>query len=223
MNEVLKQRLIGALILVALGVVFWPIIFVEPGASGGAEEAQIPPRPLVETTSIEPPDMAGLRPSREIIKEPEPKERELLSLAPEAQPVVSSSPAYSGAQQSKPATPKSTASLPAPKPELVSAPKPAEQKTRTEAPVKPALDAEGIPITWILRVASVSSSSSADKLRKDLLDMGYKAYAKKITSNGKELYRVYVGPKAEKARLEKIQGSINSRFGVKSMITRYYP
>ena len=34
---------------------------------------------------------------------------------------------------------------------------------------------------------------------------------------------VYVGPKAEKARLEKIQGSINSRFGVKSMITRYYP
>jgi DedD protein len=223
MNEVLKQRLIGALILVALCVVFWPIIFVEPGASGGAEEAQIPPRPLVETTSIEPPDMAGLRPSREIIKEPEPKERELLSLAPEAPPVVSSSPTYSSAQQSKPATPNSTASLPAPKPEPVSAPKPAEQKTRTEAPVKPALDAEGIPITWILRVASVSSSSSADKLRKDLPDMGYKAYAKKITSNGKAIYRVYVGPKAEKARLEKIQGSINSRFGVKSMITRYYP
>ncbi len=35
MNEVLKQRLIGALILVALGVVFWPIIFVEPGQQGG--------------------------------------------------------------------------------------------------------------------------------------------------------------------------------------------
>ena len=26
MNDILKQRLVGALILVALGVVFWPII-----------------------------------------------------------------------------------------------------------------------------------------------------------------------------------------------------
>ena len=30
MNDILKQRLVGALILVALGVVFWPIIFVPP-------------------------------------------------------------------------------------------------------------------------------------------------------------------------------------------------
>ncbi|MDG2048045.1 MAG: SPOR domain-containing protein [Halioglobus sp.] len=30
MNDILKQRLVGALILVALGVVFWPIIFLQP-------------------------------------------------------------------------------------------------------------------------------------------------------------------------------------------------
>ena len=78
MNEVLKQRLIGALILVALGVVFWPIIFVEPGQQGGADEVVIPPRPNVTTTPIEPPDMAGLRPSREITRATEPE--------PEAEP-----------------------------------------------------------------------------------------------------------------------------------------
>ena len=60
MNEVLKQRLIGALILLALGVVFWPIIFVEPGEQGGAGEVVIPPRPNVTTTPIEPPDMAAV-------------------------------------------------------------------------------------------------------------------------------------------------------------------
>lgn len=223
MNEVLKQRLVGALILVALGVVFWPIIFVEPGEQGGAEEAQIPPRPLVETTAVEPPDMAGLRPSREIEKPTEPEsktqERELLTLAPEAPPVTNTVSAAS-----KPAVAKSEPApkvKPEPKPEP--APKPVETKTRSEAPVKPALDADGIPITWILRVASVSSSSNADKLRKDLLDMGHKAYVKKINSNGKTLYRVYVGPKAEKARLQKIQGSIDAKFGVKTLVTRYYP
>ena len=121
---------------------------------------------------------------------------------------------------SAPSTNKSEpAAKPAPKP----APKPEPKKTRSEAPVKPALDDEGIPITWILRVASVSSAEKADQLRKDLLEMGHKAYAKKIRSNGKTLYRVYVGPKAEKARLQKIQGDIDARFGVSSLITRYYP
>ena len=214
MNEVLKQRLVGALILVALGIVFWPIIFVEPGEQGGAEEARIPPRPLVETTPVEAPDIAGLRPSKEIEKQPEPADRKLLTLAPEAPPVT-------GTGSNDKNAPRVAASELAPAPK--SEPAPVEKRTRSEPPVKPALDAEGIPITWILRVASVSSADKADQLRKDLLDMGHKAYAKKIRSNGKTLYRVYVGPKVEKARLQKIQGSIDSKFGVSSLITRYYP
>lgn len=30
MSDILKQRLVGALILVALGVIFWPIVFLQP-------------------------------------------------------------------------------------------------------------------------------------------------------------------------------------------------
>jgi DedD protein len=29
LNDILKQRLVGALVLIALGVVFWPVIFVQ--------------------------------------------------------------------------------------------------------------------------------------------------------------------------------------------------
>ncbi|RLQ22886.1 hypothetical protein DWB85_05425 [Seongchinamella sediminis] len=208
MNEVLKQRLVGALILVALGVVFWPIIFVEPGEQGGATEARIPPRPQVQATPVAAPDIAGLRPSRDIAREPEPEDTERLTLAPETP-----------SAQAGEAPPAAAETAPEPEP----APLPAAQKTRSEAPVKPALDAEGIPISWILRVASVSSADNADRLRRELLDMGHKAYVKKIRSNGKTLYRVYVGPKAEKARLERIQGPIDREFGVSSLITRYYP
>ncbi len=66
MNDILKQRLVGALILVALGVVFWPIIFVQPGDRPGVEQPRIPPRPDVITSPIEPPDQVGLRPAREV-------------------------------------------------------------------------------------------------------------------------------------------------------------
>lgn len=211
MNEVLKQRLVGALILVALGVVFWPIIFVEPGEQGGADEARIPPRPQVDTTPVEPPDMAGVRSSPEIKKET-PPEKALLTLAPKTPPATNSKPVSEEKETVK--------KTPAPPVKKASAP---EKKTRTEPPVKPTLDADGIPVMWILRVASVSSAERADELRKRLLDMGHKAYVKKVKSGGKTLYRVYVGPKAEKAKLEKIQGKVNSEFGVTTLVTRYYP
>ena len=61
MNTILKQRLIGALILVALGVVFWPIIFVEPGGEAGQVSAPIPAPPGVDTTPIPAPDTSGIR------------------------------------------------------------------------------------------------------------------------------------------------------------------
>ena len=214
MNEVLKQRLVGALILVALGVVFWPIIFVEPGQQGGAEEARIPPRPQVDTSPVETPGMAGLRPSPDLVKEQPVPDRPLLTLAPESPQPQAGKPASSN----KPDEPVKTAAR-------AEKPKPAApaRKTRSEPPVKPVVDDQGIPVVWILRVASVSSSTRADELRKRLLAMGHKAYVKKIRSGAKTLYRVYVGPKAEKAKLEKIQREIDAEFSVTTLITRYYP
>jgi DedD protein len=192
------------LILVALGVVFWPIIFVEPGQRSSDDLARIPPRPTVSTAAIEPPDMAGLRPSKALEKTDQGR--------PEEDDIVDPVPA------AEPATPQPAQPGPA-----VSQPPPAEKKTRSEPPVKPELDAEGIPITWILRVASVSSAQKSEALRKELLAMGHKAYVKKVKSGGRTLYRVYVGPKVEKARLQSIRAEIDAQFGVTSMITRYYP
>ena len=89
--------------------------------------------------------------------------------------------------------------------------------------MKPAIDADGIPIAWILQVASVSSKENADELRLGLVNMGYKAYIKKIKTGTSVLLRVYVGPKVERARLEAIQSEIDSQFNVKSMVRRYIP
>ena len=85
------------------------------------------------------------------------------------------------------------------------------------------MDSDGIPVAWMLQVVSVSSPDKADQLRQRLLAMDHKAYVKRVKVGDKSLYRVYVGPKFERARLEEIKTEIDAEFGVKSMIVRYVP
>ena len=63
----------------------------------------------------------------------------------------------------------------------------------------------------------------ADELRQRLLKMDQKAYVKKVQRGDKALYRVYIGPKFERAQLEAMQSGIDTAFGVKSMVARYIP
>ena len=223
MNDILKQRLVGALILVALGVVFWPIIFVEPGDEAVAQRTRIPPRPDVTATPIEPPDLAGIRTSPQLTAREEPEAVELAAVElaavelaavelaavePATAAIKPESVKQPGVDKPKPAPIVSKGSL---------------ERTRTEPPAKMVIDADGVPVAWILQVASVSSAEKADQLRDRLLQVDKKAYVKKVKSGGKVFYRVYIGPKFERAALEGMQPTINAEFGVQSMIARYIP
>jgi len=209
MNDILKQRLVGALILIALGVVFWPIIFVEKDTKPLGEAAHIPMRPSVDTTPLAPPSKVGLRESPEIeanlAVELAEAPRTPVSVAADDKPIEKSVPETA--------------------PVVVKAAAPQERptKTRTEAPVKPAIDADGVPIGWILQVASVGNAGKAEELRKRLVEMGYKAYVKKIKTGNSVLLRVYIGPKFERQRLEAIKPKVDAEFKVESMVRRYIP
>lgn len=208
MNDILKQRLVGALILVALGVVFWPIIFVQPGDEAALQRATIPERPEVAVTPLEVPDVAGLRGSPDLAA---PAQEEPLALE-----VVEPAVTATIKQEAAPAISDG------PPPVAVVATQPAA-RTRSEAPEKLALDSDGVPIAWILQVATVSSADKADALRQRLLKVDQKAYVKRVKRGDKNLYRVYIGPKFERARLESIKPRIDAEFGVQSMIARYLP
>ena len=215
MNEILKQRLVGALILIALGVVFWPIIFVEPGDISAGEGRRIPARPAVNTEPIAAPEKKNLRQSPELEsrKEALRREIELEKVALNTSGSAEAKPAPAAAAKNGSNSATARADLGAEQ----------TQRTRTEAPVKPRIDSEGVPIAWILQVASVSKPEKAEELRVQLLEMGHKAYVKKIHRSGKVLLRVYVGPKFERARLDRIKAGIDAEFGVQSMIVRYLP
>ena len=221
MNDILKQRLVGALILVALGVVFWPIIFVEPGSQPAEEQRRMPPRPQVDSSPIEPPDQVGLRPTIAVAARQDTAEVEVADPEPEPEPEPEPAPETlaSALPQVGTADPAPSAPVPA----ATEPVQPADVPTRSTAPEKLALDKQGVPIAWILQVASVSAADKAEQLRQQLLAKDRKAYTRKIRSNGKELYRVYVGPKFERAQLERLKTDIDREFGVSSMIVRYVP
>ncbi len=219
MNNVLKQRLIGALILVALGVIFWPIIFVEPEARGGLN-ADIPPRPGIDTAPLSPPSPDGLRTSPPLLDSGSESGDQVVIAAP-AEPADDQQVA-SATTPDAPVEPAAPAQ-PAPERQAAESTDVIAAAARDEPPVQPKLDEQGVPIAWMLQVISVSQKDSAEATRDSLSQMGYKAYVKPAEVNGKTVYRVYVGPKFERAKLEAIQADVDKQFGVKSMVRRYYP
>jgi DedD protein len=212
-NDILKQRLVGALILMALGVIFWPIIFVDPDPSPGMEDLRIPPRPQVDTTPIAAPDADGLRGSPALDFDPDDFTEE---------------PGAEGDDRSfaEPDFADSAGEL-APAPEAAREPAlpapPAPGETRSERPEQPVLDAQGVPVAWMLQVASVSSAERAEELRQRLQARGEKAWIAEATINDRTTYRVNVGPKFERARLEALRPQIDAEFGVTSLVKRYVP
>ena len=189
MNDILKQRLVGALVLIALGVLFWPVIFVEterpnidrtPVVTPMPELAEVdipPPKPLEE---VDPVDMV------EAMRSP--------STAPEAvQPDAATSAAAEAAAGD------------------------------SGTPESPALDEQGIPVAWVIQVASVGTREKADQLTTDLIAMGYKAYHRVGRKDGKSYHRVFVGPVFEREKLGAAKREIDERFNVSAIIARYVP
>jgi DedD protein len=63
MNDGFKQRLVGAVVLVSLGLILWPLIFSDAGGPAVDRRSQIPPRPDFEKFTVkEPVRPAGLKP-----------------------------------------------------------------------------------------------------------------------------------------------------------------
>lgn len=87
----------------------------------------------------------------------------------------------------------------------------------------PALDAEGIPVAWVLRVGSFAMADKAQSIKQKLTDMGYKANTRVVSSNGRKLVRVTVGPKFEQQALVTAKQIIDEQFKVNSQIVRYKP
>lgn len=196
----LRQRLVGALVLTALGVLFWPIIFVDQAVRTPAERLVIP-----TTEPFEP------LPQRQLESFDWPQD--IVDVDPDPQASIAEGEVEADAR-------KTSAFLDGEVDIVVAEP---SGNPREEAPATPDLDDKGLPIAYTLQVVSMASRNDADKVSQKLKSLNYKAYVVEVERPEGVRYRVYVGPKYEKAALAPVKRAVDEALSVDSMVVRYWP
>jgi DedD protein len=204
MNPILKQRLIGALVLLALLVVFRPIIFVSPLEPNTLNPVSMPPPPTVNTQPIEPPKSPAAQISARLPTPP--------TVADQAE-----------VDQQTTIDADAEAQLAARAEQLTEAVALDPPVPRTEAPADPVLDAQQLPIGWVLQVMASQTEARATALCDALKNKGYDAFVARANVNGRALYRVQIGPKVERAKLLPIKTEVDRELKVDSKIIRFTP
>ncbi|WP_199270038.1 SPOR domain-containing protein [Stutzerimonas stutzeri] len=199
----LMQRIVGALVLVALAVIFVPMLFNREDA-GRQVAVDAPPMPdtpvapVIETQPVEVPEPQA---------EPFPESFEIIEEGPSAEAEAPSAPITPAPVEPQPApVPPGPAAVQSPPVEPATAP---EQR----------LDTANLPVSWSVQLASLSSRENAEKLQKTLRAQGYNAYIR--TAEG--MNRVFVGPLVERAEANRLRDQLQRQQKLNGFVVRFKP
>ncbi|HVF15456.1 MAG TPA: SPOR domain-containing protein [Steroidobacteraceae bacterium] len=236
MERQVKERLVGAAVLVAAAIILIPEMLSGPkrdarpstvpqtSADGSLKTYTIDlnrspgapiPAPLDER--VPPPEEISSAPSS-----PANSETEVAAAEPsenQAQ-IDQASPERDEPNSTQTQVPERVASEPVPRP-ATSAPSPTETSATKQSPpalrepiaAKPIAPAPAAPTSrgWAVQLGSFSSRATADRLVKDLSQQGQSAFVMPVKSSNSTLYRVRIGPFAERAMANKALSEVKGR------------
>lgn len=195
MDLSLKQRLLGAVVLIALAVIFVPMLLSGPAPKQSSETVNlaIPPAPDREFQNrLLPVDNTAQDPSKAAAR-PAPESAPLATVEtptrtpPAAAPVPSTPEHKSGAAETIVATPP---------PETAPPKESAPAKTKDTGPGRAAV------ADYYVHLGIYAESKNADDLVAALKKGGFPAVAEATTYQGKSARRVRVGPYKDRAAAE---------------------
>lgn len=215
MNRQLKERIVGATVIVALGIIIIPWLLDGPAQSPRAVEQKLElPRSDAPTRSYSIPlDPAAGRPVQIGGSEPE--------AAGAAQAAGAAGAAGDdAATEPEAAAPVGVIQRPAledPAPQRQPSSAPAEQPRQPPprpAP-QPAAQPEPTPQapaeeSWTVQVGSFSQADNAAALRERLAGEGFKAFVSRVATDAGTMHRVRVGPVAERAEAEQLMARLRA-------------
>lgn len=215
----LKQRIIGALVLVSLAVIFVPMIFDEPHSERQSTPITIPEEPPFPEVQM---------PQAPVQEEPS-YFNDAGTGGEAEQPDASAGGSVdyriieSGEPQATSEGEASTAeSLSAPSPEPAEAPAPEAASTSPSPEVEEQSSAEftrSLEGAWVVQLGSFGNEDNARRLRDRVIEMGYGANLQQVTRGGQTLTRVFSGPFVNKADAEKAKAAMDSAFGLNGLVT----
>jgi len=183
-----KQRIIGALIIVSLAVIFLPMMFDEPHEERTRQTIDIPEQPDFPEVRVDRPQ----RPDADLDMEPvEPPEapREPAPQPTEPQPV-------------EPETQTRAEAEPEPAPEPAS-----------ETPDSAALEG-----SYLVQLGSFGSGDNARKLRDRAREAGIQAYVEELTREGETFTRVFAGPFMSRSDAQSAKSDLDERFSLDTLV-----
>ena len=92
-----------------------------------------------------------------------------------------------------------------------------------DAPAAASLTEDGLPKAWVVQVASFVDEGKANELRGALVSRDYKAFSKKVKIDGRDHFRVYIGPKIDKRNALKVKDAVDTEFNTESIVLNYVP
>jgi DedD protein len=210
MDQGLKERLIGAAVLVGLGVWLIPWVLdgkqepLEVDSSHAALRLPAPDEPLPvrsQTLTLDAPDADAKRDP--FVESPAPAEQT-------AQPPAASPP---------PSVPKVAAKEPPPGKEAqVARADPAPAASSTPVPPaatspKPSPASAAKPAAqgdWVVQLGSFGDESNAKRLAQRVNTYGFKPEVSSVRSSGRAMYRVRMGPYGTRAQAEAAASSLSA-------------
>lgn len=194
MERALKERIIGAAVLVLFVVLVVPIFLDGPpdDTEMVSERVLLPGQEEQKTQTVvldrdrtkpvpgkEATSQASAE-THEVDEEPTPKATQ--PAEPAAEPVVRAEPADEPAEQ-----------------------EPVEEKTADEEPApEPARQSPPASTTgmWAVQLGSFSNKDNAEKLAADLRKQGYAAFLSQLQTDAGQLHRVRIGPQKDRESAE---------------------
>lgn len=189
----IKQRLVGFVVIAALIIIFLPIVFVAP-----REEDQLV-LPVFEMP---------LKPSLQA----SPRVQPAINLIDENQ-LPSSPRKETNAHQ-----PLDVAVL---RVDGVLAEADFQPRQQSSARERAKFDEQGLPISWALQVAALSSELKAEEIAQFLRNKKYKAYVSSVYLENQVLFRVMIGPSLQRTRLDEFKVLLDEYFLVDSVIVPF--
>jgi DedD protein len=212
MREGAKKRLVGAVVIVALAVIFVPMLF--------EDDSDVPQPPLPVVMPDEP-DVDERFGTESFLTAPEP----YLGGVDQSEeswpdPQALSAPAGDGELESvyeptfdEPVSDEPRSDERAP---VIATP----QQPVEPAPPAPMSADDGMP-AWVTQVASLGTSEGAQQLADKLRGEGFSAFVEPAEVRGRLYYRVRVGPEVDRANAEKTASRLRQTY--KDALIQRYP
>ena len=191
MERRLKERLIGAAVLVMMGVIFIPMILDDRSETDiTITETNIPRRPDDNFSSrIVPLKESDLTP---VVNGP--AQQPLVENLPEAiEPVTEETPASEVDNQI----------------------------LTTRTPARTATNNQMGATAWVVQLGSFSNEENAKALNEKLRKAGYPAFVEPLKRNSDIAYRVRVGPELLRSDAQSLQEKLKNKMQIEGIVIRY--